>query len=122
MTTVFNNDTNNSAGRGTGTDSEYAETSAGLDIGFSGVNARYVRFYSNGSNMNSNNHYVEIEVYGNPASASSNLAAGKALTSSVSFANISGITDGNRSTANYVDCYPAAGCSGYRLTWALQKA
>ena len=62
--TVYNNDTNNSAGRGTGTNSEYAETSAGLDIEFDAVNARYVRFYSNGSSVNSNNHYVEAEVYG----------------------------------------------------------
>ncbi len=62
--TVYNNDTNNSAGRGTGTNSEYAETSAGLDIEFDAVNARYVRFYSNGSSVNSNNHYVEAEIYG----------------------------------------------------------
>jgi uncharacterized protein YjdB/N-acetylmuramoyl-L-alanine amidase len=122
VTTVFNNDSNNSAGRGTGTDSEYAETSAGLDIGLGGVSARYVRFYSNGSNMNSNNHYAEIEVYGNPASASSNLAAGKALTSSVSFANLSKVTDGNRSTANYVDCYPAAGLQWVQVDLGAAKS
>jgi len=122
VTTVFNNDANNSAGRGTGTDSEYAETSAGLDIGFSGVNARYVRFYSNGSNMNSNNHYVEIEIYGNPASAASNLAAGKSLTSSVNFANLSRVTDGNRSTASYVDCYPAAGLQWVQVDLGAAKS
>ena len=64
VTAVYNNDTDNSAGRGFGNKSEYAETSAGLNIPFSNLNARYVRFYSNGSNMNSNNHYVEIEIYG----------------------------------------------------------
>jgi hypothetical protein len=122
VTTVFNNDKDNSAGRGTGTDSEYAETASGLDIGFSGVNARYVRFYSNGSNMNSNNHYVEIEVYGNPASAASNLAAGKAITSSVGFANLSKVTDGNRSTANYVDCYPAAGLQWVQVDLGAAKS
>ena len=64
VTTVFNNDTNNSAGFGTGTDSEYAETSTGKDIPVASVNARYVRLYSNGSNVNAYNHYVEVEVYG----------------------------------------------------------
>ena len=63
--TVFNNDTDNSAGLGVGTDSEYSETSAGKTIAFDAVNARYARFYSNGSNVNAWNHYVEIEVYGN---------------------------------------------------------
>jgi len=67
VTTVYNNDTNNSAGRGTGTASEYAETSSGLGISVNAVSARYVRFYSNGSTANSNNHYVEIEIYGSPA-------------------------------------------------------
>ena len=43
---------------------EYAETSAGLDIPFDAVNARYVRFYSNGSDKNASNHYVEAEIYG----------------------------------------------------------
>ena len=28
------------------------------------MNARYVRFYSNGSSMNGSNHYVEAEIYG----------------------------------------------------------
>jgi hypothetical protein len=64
VTTVFNNDSNNSAGWGVGTDSEYSETSGGKDIAVSAVNARYVRFYSNGSTSNNSNHYCEIEVYG----------------------------------------------------------
>ena len=63
VTTVFNNDTNNSAGLGTGTNAEYTETSGGKDISFSPVNARYVRLYSNGSTANGSNHYVEVEVY-----------------------------------------------------------
>jgi hypothetical protein len=63
--TVFNNDTDNSSGLGSGTDMEYIETSNGKDILFNSVNARYVRFYSNGSTVNSYNHYVEVEVYGN---------------------------------------------------------
>ncbi len=64
FTTVYNNDTDNSAGQGIGKDNEYVETSLGLNIDLNSVNARYVRFYSNGSNINRNNHYVEVEVYG----------------------------------------------------------
>ncbi|WP_192875234.1 G5 domain-containing protein, partial [Trichococcus alkaliphilus] len=50
--TVFNNDTNGSAGLGLGTDSEYSETSAGKTIVFDTTKARYARFYSNGSTVN----------------------------------------------------------------------
>jgi len=63
LTTVFNNDTNNSAGQGTGTNAEYAESSAGKSITFSPVTARYIRLWSNGSSANAYNHYVEVEVY-----------------------------------------------------------
>ncbi|MFC7677877.1 discoidin domain-containing protein [Paenibacillus sp. GCM10028914] len=63
VTTVFNNDDNNSAGQGAGTDAEYSETAAGKEITFNPVQARYVRFWSNGSNTNIWNHYVEAEVY-----------------------------------------------------------
>ena len=64
VVTVFNNDADGSAGLGAGTDSEYGETSSGKTISFDTVTARYARFYSNGSNVNAWNHYVEIEVYG----------------------------------------------------------
>ncbi|GIP30129.1 hypothetical protein J23TS9_52590 [Paenibacillus sp. J23TS9] len=64
VTTVFNNDANNSAGLGAGTDAEYAETSSGKEITFSPVQARYIRFWSNGSSVNQWNHVVEAEVYG----------------------------------------------------------
>ena len=67
VVTVFNNDKDGSAGLGVGTNYEYSETSAGKAIKFDTVNARYVRFYSNGSNVNGGNHYVEIEVYGSEA-------------------------------------------------------
>ncbi len=63
VTTVFNNDTNNSAGQGAGSDAEYAETSAGKTITFAPVSARYVRLWTNGSTSNQWNHYVEVEVY-----------------------------------------------------------
>jgi hypothetical protein len=63
VVTVFNNDTNNSAGQGTGTHAEYAETAAGRTITFSPVTARYVRLWTNGSSVNVYNHYVEVEVW-----------------------------------------------------------
>jgi hypothetical protein len=64
VTTVFNNDNDNSSGLGTGTDAEYAEASAGKNLSFNAVNARFVRFYSNGSSANGSNHYSEIQVMG----------------------------------------------------------
>ncbi|MFD2329614.1 hypothetical protein ACFSR7_10205 [Cohnella sp. GCM10020058] len=64
VTTVFNNDANNSAGKGAGTDAEYAETAAGKEIVFNSVTARYVRIWSNGSSVNAWNHYVETQVFG----------------------------------------------------------
>jgi parallel beta-helix repeat protein len=62
-TTVFNNDTNNSASQGTGTDAEYTETSAGKSITFPAVNARYVRLWTNGNTVNGFNNYVEVEAF-----------------------------------------------------------
>ena len=65
--TLFNNDTNNSAGLGAGTDMHYVETNKGELIDTRGVKARYVRLYSNGNNNNDLNHYIEVEVYGKSA-------------------------------------------------------
>ena len=77
VTTVFNNDHDNSSGLGKGEDDTYVETSEGLWIDTKGVEGRYVRLYSNGyifqhylhdGRINEQkrelNHYVEIEVYG----------------------------------------------------------
>jgi len=98
VTTVYNNDIDNSAGLGAGTDSEYAETSSGKNITFHTVSARYARFYSNGSTANSSNHYVEIEIYGvihptsitmNPSTASINIEGITILTATVLPANAS---------------------------------
>lgn len=62
---VFNNDSDNSSAQGTGSDAEYAETSAGKDVVLSTpVQARYVRSWTNGSTANAANHHVELEVYG----------------------------------------------------------
>jgi hypothetical protein len=65
--TLFNNDIDNSAGMGTGKEMHYVETSEGKLIDAKGVQARYLRCYSNGNNNNDLNHYIELEVYGIPA-------------------------------------------------------
>jgi hypothetical protein len=67
VTTVFNNDHDNSAGLGAGRDKEYIETFDGRLFDPKGVKARYVRLYSSGNTSNDMNHYVEVEVYGLPA-------------------------------------------------------
>ncbi len=64
--TVFNNDHDNTSGLGAGTDMNYVETSEGRLVDAKGAIARYVRLYSNGSNANELNHYVEVEVFGRP--------------------------------------------------------
>jgi hypothetical protein len=65
--TLFNNDHDNSSGLGVGKDKEYIETNDGKLIDAKGVEARYVRLYSNGNTSNDMNHYIEVEVYGLPA-------------------------------------------------------
>ena len=67
VTTLFNNDHENSSGLGIGKDKEYIETSEGKLVDPKGVKARYVRLYSAGNTSNDMNHYVEVEVYGIPA-------------------------------------------------------
>jgi len=67
VTTVFNNDHDNTSGLGAGKDQEYIETFDGKLFDPKGVKARYVRLYSSGNTSNDMNHYVEVEVYGLPA-------------------------------------------------------
>ena len=67
VTTVFNNDHDNSSGLGAGKDKEYIETFDGKLFDPKGVKARYLRLYSAGNTANDMNHYVEVEVYGLPA-------------------------------------------------------
>lgn len=64
--TVFNNDVDNSAGQGIGKDKNYIETAEGKLIDARGSEARYVRLYTSGNNVNGSNHYVEVEVFGKP--------------------------------------------------------
>ena len=69
VTTVFNNDHDNSSRMGYGSDKEYYETNEGRPVPVPGIRARYVRVYSNGSHTDRRqidpaNYYTEIEVYG----------------------------------------------------------
>jgi hypothetical protein len=67
VTTIFNNDHDNTSGLGAGKDKEYIETFDGKLFDPKGVKARYIRLYSGGNTSNDMNHYVEVEVYGLPA-------------------------------------------------------
>jgi hypothetical protein len=62
--TLFNNDHDNSADLGIGSDKEYIETNKGKLIDAKSVKGRYLRLYSNGSTGSDMNHYIEVEVFG----------------------------------------------------------
>jgi hypothetical protein len=66
--TVYSNDQDNSSRMGIGKDRPYIESNLGKLIDAGGVKARYVRLSSNGNTANDLNHYVEVEVFGKPAS------------------------------------------------------
>ena len=66
VTTVYNNDHDNSAKIAQGKDKEYIEVAEGRLFDPKGAKGRYVRLYSNGNTTNDLNHYVEVEVYGLP--------------------------------------------------------
>lgn len=66
VTTVFNNDYDNSSKLGKGNNRPYLETRFGQLINAKGTKARYVRLYSKGNTSNEMNHYVEVEVHGTP--------------------------------------------------------
>ncbi|MCH7227525.1 discoidin domain-containing protein [Haloferula sp. A504] len=69
VTTVFNNDYDDSAGMGKGSDRPYVETRFGKVINGNATTGQYVRLYSNGNTSNDMNHYIEVEVYGKSAAA-----------------------------------------------------
>jgi hypothetical protein len=66
VTTVFNNDHDNSSKLGLGKDKEYIEVAEGKLFDLKSAKGRYVRLYSNGNTTNDLTHYVEVEVYGSP--------------------------------------------------------
>jgi len=67
VSTLFNNDIDNSAGFGVGDDKHYIETNEGKLIDAKGHKARFVRLYSNGSTRGERNRYAEVAVYGRVA-------------------------------------------------------
>ena len=64
VTTIFNNDYDDSAKMGKGADRPYVESRFGMIADGKGTKGRYVRLYSNGNTSNEMNHYIEVEVYG----------------------------------------------------------
>lgn len=64
VTTLFNNDIDNSLGLGVGQDQHYIDKAEGKLVDAKGTQARYVRLYSQGNNQNDYTHYIEVEVYG----------------------------------------------------------
>jgi hypothetical protein len=67
VTSIFNADASNELGLGAGKDQPYIETYEGKLIDAKGVKGRYVRLYSKGNTTNKMNHYIEVEVFGKPA-------------------------------------------------------
>jgi hypothetical protein len=66
VTTLYNNDHDNSLGLGAGEELHYIETNKGRLIDARGVIGQYVRLYSHGNTDNNMNHYIEVEVHGKP--------------------------------------------------------
>jgi hypothetical protein len=66
VTTVYNNDHDNSSGLGVGKDQEYIETNDGRLVDAKRTKGRYVRLYSSGNTSNELNHMIEVEVWGKP--------------------------------------------------------
>jgi len=64
VTTLYNNDYDNSAKLGKGKDKPYVESRFGLLVDGKKTKGRYVRLYSAGNTSNDMNHYIEVEVYG----------------------------------------------------------
>jgi hypothetical protein len=64
VTTVYNNDYDDSSQMGKGSDNPYVESRFGLIADGKGTKGRYVRLYSMGNTSNEMNHYIEVEVHG----------------------------------------------------------
>lgn len=67
VTTLYNNDRDDSSKLGAGTDKEYFETKWGKIVDGKSTKGRYVRGYSKGTSLTALNCWQEIEVYGEPA-------------------------------------------------------
>lgn len=112
-TVIYSSDKDNIYGFGAGTDEGYAETAAGKEFPCS-VTGRYVRIYSNGSNVNSGNHLVEFEVYGEEHRKLENLALKKEVVLRKTADDSPASNDPNRPAAMAVDgIIPASSDSNY---------
>jgi hypothetical protein len=67
VTTVYNNDYDDSSKMGKGSQNPYVESRYGLIADAKGAKGRYVRLYSKGNTSNEMNHYIEVEVFGKPS-------------------------------------------------------
>ncbi|MCP4639777.1 MAG: hypothetical protein GY851_05065 [bacterium] len=67
VTVVFNNDYDKSAELGEGKDKEFIEKTEGRFFDLKGIEARYVRLYSNGNTTDDTNTYIEVKVFGRAA-------------------------------------------------------
>jgi hypothetical protein len=63
---LYSNDYENKAGFGAGKDNQYFETKEGRLVDARGVEARYLRWYTSGSNLSALNNRTEMEVYALP--------------------------------------------------------
>jgi hypothetical protein len=66
VTTLYNNDSDNTSGQGIGNDRPYIGTHLGRQIPGNGTKARYIRTWSNGNTDNKLNEFIEVEVWGRP--------------------------------------------------------
>jgi hypothetical protein len=67
VTTLYNNDGDNSSGLGIGQQREFYEDLSGQWIAFNKPQkARYLRLYSRGNTSDPQNQYIEAEVWGDP--------------------------------------------------------
>jgi len=64
VTTLFNNDIDNSLSLGVGKDMHYIDKAEGKLVDAKGTKARYVKLWSQANNQNDYSHYIEVEVYG----------------------------------------------------------
>jgi hypothetical protein len=64
VTTIYNNDYDNSSQLGVGKDNPYVESRYGMLVDAQGSKGRYVRLYSRGNSSDDMNHYIEVEVHG----------------------------------------------------------
>ncbi len=63
VTTLFNNDHDNSSGHGVGEDYQFVSNHEGKLVDAGGVRARHVRIQSAGNTLDDFNHFTEVEVW-----------------------------------------------------------